>query len=338
EHRGDVVLLLPGGIDIPNLANVPEELDGGLDAGREPVAEPCAVVELQRPPLARDRRELEARIEIDGEALDVARKDRPEFQFQLRLLSVRDLDFEVPAEIDWKTALVEECAPEAEPAARVLRPLGIRPLEVEVGGRVDLVGDAVVVLDALAEEPLAPDLLAAQFLFRGLPAIRNVVGAGLDLVEPLALRGRGIDVQFEEVEGGGRRARQDQDREGEWQQQWLHRNVLRGVRELVAGAPLRRVADGVPQGPPVAASTASRGDRARRPAPRAARGGNDTRPGRRGAPRPRCHRGGASSGSRPERPAETGSGAGWVGGGRGGAPPPRRGAAGRPSRGRRSGA
>src|SRR5205814_10707571 len=121
----------------------------------QPVVNACRVVELERPTLLAYGRQLEARVQIDGEGAEVAGHDRPELELEVRFRVVRQLRLEVPAQIDRIAALVPEGAAGPEAHARVLDVLGVRALDVDVGRDVDLVGHAVVVLEARPHEPVA---------------------------------------------------------------------------------------------------------------------------------------------------------------------------------------
>src|SRR2546425_3932393 len=116
---------------------------------------------------------------------------------------VRYFRLEVPAEVDGEAAVVPQRPAEAEARCRVLEVLAVRLLEVEIGGDVDAIGEAVVVLEAGAEE-------AMRLLVR-VPSVGDERRPALDLVQPWPLGGRGIGLELEEVERPGRVRTQRQE-------------------------------------------------------------------------------------------------------------------------------
>src|SRR5439155_1673921 len=194
--------------------NEPADMREGFDARdegrREPVVHARPVVERESPALLAHGGQLEAGVQIDGESPEVARHDGPELDLEIRLAPVRHLRLDVPAEVERKASFLEKATARPHPRTRVLELVAVQAFEVGIGRHVDLVGEAVVVLDGGAQEPVAARLLALRLLFVRAASLGDEGGQVLHLVQALPFGGRRVDLELEEVEGGRRHGRRQQ--------------------------------------------------------------------------------------------------------------------------------
>ena len=214
NDREDVVLLLVQRIDVVDQADAAVE----LHARRQPA--PVVVVERRR------RSRTRTLVLVGSPSIAFSKigfrsiSSRPksfstiglELELELAAVELRCLvpfELEVPAEIDRQLALLEEAAADAELRAGIAERLAVRVGEVDVGRRLDLVGQTVGELERGPVHEIARQGAARESGVSLGVTLGHVAVERLELDHAPADGLVRIDFELERIDLGLRAARQE---------------------------------------------------------------------------------------------------------------------------------